>query len=144
MAMLPFCGYNMADYFRHWLEMGQRIPNPPKIFFVNWFRKDENGNFLWPGFGENMRVLKWVVDRVKGKVDARETPVGLIPKFEDLELSSLNISSEQLEKLFAIERDEWQAELADIRKFFDQFGERLPGELWDEYRALARRLKVDV
>jgi phosphoenolpyruvate carboxykinase (GTP) len=144
MAMLPFCGYNMADYFRHWLEMGQRIPNPPKIFFVNWFRKDENGNFLWPGFGENMRVLKWIVDRVKGKVDARETPIGLIPKFEDLELSSLNISSEQLEKLFAIERDEWQAELADIRKFFDQFGERLPGELWDEYRALARRLKVDV
>jgi phosphoenolpyruvate carboxykinase (GTP) len=91
-----------------------------------------------------MRVLKWIVDRVKGKVDARETPVGLIPKFEDLELSGLNISSKQLEKLFAIERDEWQAELADIRKFFDQFGERLPGELWDEFRALTKRLKVDV
>ncbi|MEZ8217735.1 phosphoenolpyruvate carboxykinase (GTP) [Candidatus Fervidibacteria bacterium JGI MDM2 SSWTFF-3-K9] len=144
MAMLPFCGYNMADYFRHWLEMWQRIPNPPKIFFVNWFRKDENGNFLWPGFGENMRVLKWIVDRVKGKVDARETPIGLIPKFEDLELDGLNISSEQLEKLFAINPDEWQIEMADIRKFFEQFGERLPKELWEEFNALAKRLKLDM
>ena len=134
----------MADYFRHWLEMGQRIPNPPKIFFVNWFRKDENGNFLWPGFGENMRVLKWIVDRVKGKVDARETPIGLIPKFADLELSGLNISGDQLEKLFAVNRDEWRAELADIRKFFEQFGTRLSSELWDEFWALAKRLKVDV
>jgi phosphoenolpyruvate carboxykinase (GTP) len=141
MAMLPFCGYNMADYFRHWLEMGQRIPNPPKIFFVNWFRKDENGNFLWPGFGENMRVLKWIVDRVKGKVDARETPIGLIPKFEDLELSGLGISNEQLEKLFAVNQDEWQTELGEVRKFFDSFGDKLPSELRTEYEALIKRLR---
>jgi phosphoenolpyruvate carboxykinase (GTP) len=121
--------------------MGQRIPNPPKIFFVNWFRKDENGNFLWPGFGENMRVLKWVVDRVKGKVDARETPIGLIPKFEDLELDGLGISNEQLEKLFAVNQDEWQTELGEVRKFFDSFGDKLPSELRTEYEALIKRLR---
>lgn len=141
MAMLPFCGYNMADYFRHWLEMGRRLPNPPKIFFVNWFRKDESGRFLWPGFGENMRVLKWIVDRVKGKVGTRETPIGLVPNLEDLDLEGLNIPKEDFDKLFAVNPDEWEAELEDIRKFFEQFGSRLPVELWREYHALAGRLK---
>ncbi len=142
MAMLPFCGYNMADYFRHWLEMGRRIPNPPKIFFVNWFRKDAAGEFLWPGFTENMRVLKWIVERVKGKVDAKETPIGLIPHFSDLCLEGLKISQQQLEELFAVNTNEWQAELEDIRRFFEQFGDRLPEELWEEYRSLAKRLTV--
>lgn len=144
MAMLPFCGYNMADYFRHWLEMGKRMPNPPKIFFVNWFRKDENGNFLWPGFGENMRVLKWVIDRVKGKVSARETPIGFVPYPEDIDLEGLEVSKEQVEKHFAVNPEEWQTELEDIKRFFEQFGNRLPNELWQEFYALAKRLRSSV
>lgn len=142
MAMLPFCGYNMADYFRHWLEMGQRMPNPPRIFFVNWFRKDENGNFLWPGFGENMRVMKWVVDRIKGRVSARETPIGFVPYPEDIDLEGLEVSKEQIEKLFAVNPEEWQTELEDIKRFFEQFGDRLPNELWQEFHASAKRLKI--
>ncbi|MCS7187771.1 MAG: phosphoenolpyruvate carboxykinase (GTP) [Armatimonadetes bacterium] len=141
MAMLPFCGYNMADYFRHWLEMGRRMPNPPKIFFVNWFRKDESGEFLWLGFSENMRVLKWIVERVKGKVGSREIPVGFVPHLEDLDLEGLKIPNGHLEKLFAVNYDEWQTELEDIRKFFEQFGDRLPTELWQEYHALKKRLE---
>lgn len=144
MAMLPFCDYNMADHFRHWLEMGQRMPNPPKIFFVNWFRKDENGNFLWPGFGENMRVLKWVVDRIKGKVSARETSIGFVPYPEDIDLEGLEVSKEQVEKLFAVNPEEWQTELEDIKRFFEQFGNRLPNELWQEFYALAKRLRSSV
>ncbi|HRU33180.1 MAG TPA: phosphoenolpyruvate carboxykinase (GTP), partial [bacterium] len=121
MAMIPFCGYNMGDYFAHWLNMGRKLSNPPKIFGVNWFRLDEDGRFLWPGFGENMRVLKWIIDRINNNVKAKESPIGLLPYIEDLELSGLNISRENMEKLFKIDNDEWKLELEDVRSFFNQF-----------------------
>ncbi len=132
MAMLPFCGYNMGDYFRHWINMGKKLTPPPKIFSVNWFRADEEGKFIWPGFGENIRVLKWIVDRVNNRVDARETPLGLVPHLRDLEMEGLNIPNERLEKLFEVNPKEWQKELADIGKFLGQFGKHLPEEILQE------------
>jgi phosphoenolpyruvate carboxykinase (GTP) len=140
MAMLPFCGYNMGDYFGHWLNVGKKLTNPPKIFSVNWFRTDDQGKFIWPGFGENIRVLKWVIDRVNNRVAAKETPLGLVPDLKDLDLSGLNIPAEKLAKLFEIHPNEWQPELEDIEKFFGQFGEHTPPEIWQEYRTLAQRL----
>ncbi len=128
-AMLPFCGYNMADYFQHWLEMQADIPNPPKIFMVNWFRQDKNGKFLWPGFGENMRVLKWVVDRARLRVGGQETPFGWVPKAGDLDLSGLNISAEQVNAATAIDLDEWEAELNSDGEFFASLGTKLPEPL---------------
>ena len=125
-AMLPFCGYNMADYFAHWLEMQAFITNPPKIFMVNWFRQDKNGNFLWPGFGENMRVLKWIVDRARLRVGGQETPFGWVPRAGDLDLSGLHISHEQVDEATEIDLDEWKAELESQGEFFKKFGDRLP------------------
>jgi len=136
MAMLPFCGYNMADYFRHWLDFGKRIPDPPKIFFVNWFRSDSSGNFLWPGFGENIRVLKWIIDRVNNRVPARETPIGFVPRLEDLQLNGLNISKDNLEKLFEVNPGDWGTEVEDIRKFLTRFGDKMPEEIWEEFNKL--------
>ena len=138
MAMLPFCGYNMGDYFGHWLSMGNRLTRPPKIFSVNWFKTDEDGKFIWPGFGENIRVLKWIVDRVNGRVNARETPLGLIPHLADLNLEGLNIPEERMAMLFAVDPGGWRAELEDIRKFLEQFGDRMPAEIWQEYGRLAK------
>jgi len=132
MAMLPFCGYNMADYFGHWLNIGKRLSNPPKIFSVNWFRVDDNGEFIWPGFGENIRVFKWIVDRVDSRVQAKETPIGLIPYLEDLDYAGLNIPKDKLKKLFEVKFEAWQSELNDVKKFFNQFGERLPEEMLQE------------
>jgi phosphoenolpyruvate carboxykinase (GTP) len=136
MAMLPFCGYNMGDYFGHWIKLGKKMKNPPRIFFVNWFRQDDAGRFLWPGFGENIRVLKWMIDRVNGTVQARATPVGLLPKIADLDLSGLNIPKEDIEKLFEVDLSKWRGELEDVRKFLGQFGARLPKELSEELRSL--------
>jgi phosphoenolpyruvate carboxykinase (GTP) len=135
-AMLPFCGYNMGDYFGHWLNMGKRLKHPPKIYSVNWFRTDENGKFIWPGFGDNIRVIKWILDRVNGRVGARETPVGLVPNVADLDLSGLNIAKERMEKLFEIDRPGWQTELQQIDAFLGQFGDHLPAEI--------RRLRDDL
>jgi phosphoenolpyruvate carboxykinase (GTP) len=140
MAMLPFCGYNMADYFAHWLTMGKRIPKPPMIFHVNWFRVDADGKFLWPGFGENVRVLKWILERVRGGGQAVETPIGFVPTPEAIDLEGLNLSQQALAELLSVDNDAWTAELEDIRCFLEQFGDRLPQEIWDEHRALARRL----
>jgi phosphoenolpyruvate carboxykinase (GTP) len=140
MAMLPFCGYNMADYFKHWLALGKRMARPPKVFNVNWFRTDEAGNFLWPGFGENLRVLEWIIDRCRAQVRAVETPIGFIPRLEDIDVTGLNLSSGAMEKLLAIDKSEWKEELKDHKEFFKIFGKRLPKEIWDEYRALEKRL----
>ena len=136
MAMLPFCGYNMGDYFKHWINLGKKMLKPPKIFCVNWFRQDKLGNFIWPGFGENIRVLKWIIDRAKGKVKGRETPIGVVPKSEDMNLHGLNIDKQNLEKLFEVKLDDWKQEIEDVRKFLEQFGDRMPKEMWEEYNAL--------
>ncbi|HON91044.1 MAG TPA: phosphoenolpyruvate carboxykinase (GTP) [Sedimentisphaerales bacterium] len=135
-AMLPFCGYNMGDYFGHWLNVGKRLKHPPKIYSVNWFRTDENGKFIWPGFGDNIRVIKWILDRVNGRVGARETPIGLVPNVSDLDLSGLNIAKERMEKLFEIDRAGWRNELRDIDAFLAQFGNHMPAEI--------RRLRDDL
>ncbi|MCL6431668.1 MAG: phosphoenolpyruvate carboxykinase (GTP) [Anaerolineae bacterium] len=142
MAMLPFCGYNMGDYFAHWLRMGERLSRPPLIFHVNWFRTDESGRFLWPGFGENVRVLKWIVERVQGKADGAETPIGFVPTPGSLDLEGLDLPPETMEELLWVDRDAWQQELAEQKRFFEQFGERLPQEIWQEHAALAARLGV--
>lgn len=140
MAMIPFCGYNMGDYFAHWLNMGRRVTNPPRIFIVNWFRVNEDGKFLWPGFGENIRVLKWIIDRINNRVGAKESPIGLLPYIEDIELSGLDISRKDMERLLSVDKEEWKAELEEVRSFFSQFGERLPQELWEEFKKLEEAL----
>ncbi len=130
MAMLPFCGYNMSEYFAHWLEMGCILGDKaPKIFNVNWFRVDENGKFLWPGFGENLRVLKWILERCENKVAAKHTPIGFMPNIEDLDVTDLDIDSSCLEKLLAIDKESWQEEITSIKKHFQQFGNDLPTDL---------------
>jgi phosphoenolpyruvate carboxykinase (GTP) len=144
MAMLPFCGYNMADYFRHWLEMGKRIPKPPKIFHVNWFRRGADGKFLWPGYGENVRVLKWILERVEGHGEACETEIGYVPKKSALTLDGLTIPREALNELFRVDADDWEIDLADSREFFAKFGPRLPAELREEHQKLARRLEKSI
>ncbi len=140
MAMFPFCGYNMADYFGHWLKMGRHMVRPPKIFHVNWFRTDENGKFLWPGFGENLRVLEWILDRCNNKVEAKKTPIGYIPRPSDIDLTGLELPIQTIEKLLAIDNKEWLKELNGIKIFFKQFGRRLSPELWQEYEGLRARL----
>ncbi|MDP3041707.1 MAG: phosphoenolpyruvate carboxykinase (GTP) [Candidatus Omnitrophota bacterium] len=144
MAMLPFCGYNMGDYFRHWLNIGKKLTQPPKIFSVNWFRVDDEGKFVWPGFGENIRVLKWIVDRVHNRVKAKQTPLGLIPDAQDLETGGLNITKEKMAKLFEINAQEWKQELQDTEKFLNQFGSRTPSEIWQEHKKLAEQLDNNV
>ena len=141
MAMIPFCGYNMADYFRHWLEMGSRLENAPKIFHVNWFRKDHSGKFLWPGYGENVRVLKWMLDRIEGRADAIETPIGDIPAPGSLDLEGLEISRDTLGELLRVDANDWTEELSATEQFFDKFGSRLPAEIRTEHKALADRLQ---
>jgi len=140
MAMLPFCGYNMADYFGHWLEVGRSTAQPPKIFQVNWFRTDAQGNFLWPGFGQNVRVLKWILERVRGGGKAVETPVGWIPTPDGIECEGLDLPTSTLEELLQIDRADWENEVASQREFFAQFGSRLPREIQAEHEALQQRL----
>lgn len=141
MAMIPFCGYNMADYFGHWLEMGKKIPNPPKIFNVNWFRTNSEGKFIWPGYGENLRVLKWIMDRCSESVDAVETAIGYVPIPEDINLKGLNLKDEMVEYLLSVDIGAWEKELAELEAFLDRFGERLPKEIIRQKEALAKRLK---
>ena len=129
MAMKPFCGYHMGDYFAHWIEMGKKVKNPPKIFNVNWFRQDENGEFLWPGFGDNMRVLEWILGRCEGTVDARETAIGYVPYAKDIDLEGLDYSRETLERILTVDKAHWSAEADEIAQFYKQFGDKLPKEL---------------
>ncbi len=140
MAMLPFCGYNMGDYFGHWLAMGKAVSKPPKVFHVNWFRQDAAGKFLWPGFGQNLRVLLWMVDRIKGSGTGDETPIGVVPRRDSLNLDGLDLSSAALDQLLAVDRDEWAGEIPEIEAFFAKFGSRLPGQLTKELEALAGRV----
>jgi phosphoenolpyruvate carboxykinase (GTP) len=140
MAMLPFCGYNMADYFAYWLEIGKRLPTPPKIFRVNWFRRDANGRFLWPGYGENARILKWIVERIAGTGKAVETAIGMVPTPDALDLDGLDISRSAVEAVLSPERDGWLQGLDEQRAFFEPFGERLPATIWEEHEGMTRRL----
>jgi phosphoenolpyruvate carboxykinase (GTP) len=141
MAMLPFCGYNMGDYFRHWINIGRLCSQPPRIFGVNWFRVDDDGKFIWPGFGDNARVIRWILDRINNKVGARETPLGLVPEIKDLQLQGLNIPAKSVDKLFEVKPAEWKDELKDIKKFLDQFGRHVPYEITQNYESLAAKLK---
>ena len=140
MAMLPFCGYNMADYFGHWLNAGRRLSNPPQIFRVNWFRKDENGKFIWPGFGDNLRVLKWIIDRVHGRGYAVESPIGWMPRHEDIEWKGLDFPADKFYELMAVSRDAGAAEAHAHEEQFDQFFDRLPKEFFFERELLRSRL----
>ncbi|MFO1207276.1 MAG: phosphoenolpyruvate carboxykinase (GTP) [Burkholderiales bacterium] len=140
MAMLPFCGYNMADYFTHWLNVGRKVANPPRIFRVNWFRKDENGKFMWPGFGQNMRVLKWIVDRVHGRGFAVESPIGWMPRFEDIEWKGLEFPADKFYDLMAVRREAGTAEAHSHEELFDRFLDRLPKEFTFERELLRSRL----
>ncbi len=140
MAMIPFCGYNMADYWAHWLRVGKGLTNPPPIFRVNWFRKDGDGKFIWPGFGENMRVLKWMVDRIHGRADAVESPFGLMPRHQDLTWNGLSFDKGAFHAIMDIKRDEAQHEAEDQKKWFDTFGDRLPRELETHREKLLARV----
>lgn len=141
-AMQPFCGYNMGDYFGHWLEMGDRLgEKAPRIFYVNWFRKSADGKWLWPGYGENSRVLKWMCDRVDGKVGARETPIGLLPEPGDLDLAGLDLPRENLMELLQVDEAAWRAEVPDIERHFARFGDRLPERLRRQLLELRNRLE---
>ncbi len=141
MAMLPFCGYHMGDYFQHWLDMGEKLGDKaPKIFNVNWFRTDDEGHFIWPGFGDNMRVLMWIVDRCKGKADAVETPIGYEPKPEDINLEGLDIDVETVKGLLNVDKDLWKEEAKGIREFYGKFGDKLPKELIKQLDTLEANL----
>lgn len=141
-AMLPFCGYNMGEYFQHWLAMQSNITNPPKVFLVNWFRKDKSGKFLWPGFGENMRVLKWIVDRARLRVGGQETVFGWVPKAGDLDLSGLDIAHEKVDEATHIDLDEWEKELASYGEFFDSLGPSMPRALKLHRELLLARIEA--
>ena len=145
MAMLPFCGYNMADYWQHWIDIGAGLDEDkaPKIFNVNWFRKDDDGNFLWPGFGDNMRVLEWIIKRCEGKVDAEETAIGFVPKAEDINLEGIEdeVSEDQLKEILSVDNSLWEDEAKGIEEFYAKFGDRLPKALSDELNTLKANLE---
>jgi phosphoenolpyruvate carboxykinase (GTP) len=140
-AMLPFCGYNMGDYFQHWFEMGDKLKDKaPKVFYVNWFRKNSDGKFLWPGFGENSRALKWMCERVDGEAKAQKTPIGYVPDYTDLDLQGLNVTRENVKELLRVDTAAWKQEIPKMEKFFAQFGDRLPKRLQNQFEQLSKRL----
>ncbi len=141
MAMKPFCGYNFADYWNHWLSFADRSDKLPRVFHVNWFRQDENGRFLWPGFGENLRVLRWIIDRCDGRVAAEETPIGFLPHAADIDTRDLKIDAAALESLLSVNKAQWQAEMAAVAEYLDSYGERLPQALRDERRRVQAALE---
>jgi len=145
--MLPFCGYNMGDYFAHWLEIGQtaverdgHASNLPKLFWVNWFRKGADGKFLWPGYGENSRVLKWVIERLDGSAEAVDTAIGRLPTTEGIDISGLGLSDDVIAQILTVDNEAWRQEIPQVEAHFDNIGERLPRELRDELQALEKRL----
>jgi phosphoenolpyruvate carboxykinase (GTP) len=145
MAMLPFIGYHAGDYFGHWIEMGKGVSDAallPKIFYVNWFRRGDEGQFLWPGFGENSRVLKWVIGRLEGSAAAVETAIGHVPTADSLDIDGLDLSADDLAAVLKVDEDEWRAEIPAVTEWFTKFGDKLPGVLWAELDALKARLGV--
>ena len=141
MAMRPFCGYNMGDYWQHWLDMGKKLSDPPKIFNVNWFRTDDEGHFLWPGFGDNLRVVEWILARCFGEADAVETEIGYEPKPEDIDLNGTDLSLDDLKNILGVDRELWREECKGIREYYSQFGDRLPKKLAEELEILENKLK---
>jgi phosphoenolpyruvate carboxykinase (GTP) len=142
MAMLPFLGYNVGDYFQHWIELGKNSDESklPKVFFVNWFRRGEGGKFLWPGFGENSRVLKWIVDRIEHRAGGQATPIGVVPTAEDLDLTGLDVDAADVDRALVVDADEWRQELPLIEEWFEFVGDKLPTGVRDEFEALKQRL----
>lgn len=142
MAMLPFCGYHMGDYFNHWLKMGEKLGDKaPKIFNVNWFRTDDEGNFIWPGYGDNMRVLNWIINRCEGKVDALETPIGFVPRPEDIDLTDLDMSVDTLKSILEVDKEIWQKEAQEISEHYKKFGDKLPAQLKQQLDNLIAAVK---
>jgi phosphoenolpyruvate carboxykinase (GTP) len=137
-AMLPFCGYHMGDYFSHWLEVGKKASKAPSIFYVNWFRKDETGKFIWPGFGDNIRVLKWIFEREEGLSDYKESPIGLVPDEKSFDVTGLSVNRQAL---FAISSQEWRKEVEEMERYFSLFGDRLPPEFHQELQRLKEKVK---
>jgi phosphoenolpyruvate carboxykinase (GTP) len=144
MAMLPFIGYHAGDYLNHWITVGKDNDEAklPRIFYVNWFRRDDDGGFLWPGFGENSRVLKWVIERIEGTAAAVETPIGHVPAPGSLDVTGLDMTEEQVRQALAVDAEEWKAEIPQIQEWFEKFGEQLPAVLWTELDGLKARLGV--
>jgi phosphoenolpyruvate carboxykinase (GTP) len=141
MAMLPFCGYNMGDYFDHWLGLAEREgAKLPKVFLVNWFRKDEDGKFIWPGFGENSRVLEWVFRRVSGEGETVESPIGLLPAEGEIDTSGLEVSAEEMRELLSVDPELYRQQIPQVREYLDRFGDRLPAEIKAQLEALEQRL----
>lgn len=140
-AMLPFCGYHMGDYFKHWLKIGQNGSKLPKIFYVNWFQKDENGKFIWPGFGENSRILEWILDRVEDRVSAQKSPIGYLPKVDDINLEGLDFDRSLLNRLLNVDVQSWKGEVQELEKYFEKFAPKLPEEIKEELHKLKRRLE---
>ena len=140
MAMLPFCGYNMGDYFRHWIEMRRQIRYLPRIFHVNWFRKGEDGSFLWPGFGDNLRVLRWIIDRCEGRVEATQTAIGYLPGKEDIDITGLNLEPSTMESLLNVDKENWRQEMQEIGDYLEEYGSRLPQELLKQQREVLNDL----
>jgi phosphoenolpyruvate carboxykinase (GTP) len=140
MAMQPFCGYNFADYWQHWLNVGAKLKNPPRIYHVNWFRRDAQNKFLWPGYGENLRVLEWVLDRCAGKAGAAETPIGNLPRPEDLNTKGLSVSADALKALLNVDPTMWRKEVGDFRAYLQKYGARVPADMVEELDKTEKRL----
>ncbi len=143
MAMLPFCGYHMGDYFRHWIKMQRSLSETPRIFHVNWFRKDEDGKFIWPGFSENMRILKWIVDRARVRASASETPIGWMPRYEDIEWKGLDLPRAKFDQLQAFRASDWRSEVIGHEELFIHLHDHLPPEMIYERELLICRLQTD-
>ena len=141
MAMKPFCGYNFADYWAHWLSFADKSARLPKIFHVNWFRQDADGKFLWPGFGENLRVLRWILDRCENRVNARETPIGFLPEAGDIDTSGLDVTVETMDALLSVNVEQWKAEMDSVGEYLESYGERLPESLQSEHQRIVSDLQ---
>ena len=140
MAMKPFCGYNFGDYWAHWLAMGKRLKDPPRLFHVNWFRRDAQGKFLWPGFGDNLRVMEWILKRCAGQVAARESPIGYLPNPSDLNLAGADVSEATMQELLAVTPEAWRKETGEMREYLKEFGDRTPAAMSTELSEIEKRL----